>query len=160
MGHAAPFAFAEEYRAAPGVRQFLCGTPPILSMSVLDAALSVFKDVDMDLVRAKSTGLSELFLDLVSGHDALVDLRLVSPRESDERGSQLAFAHPAAYAICQALIERGVISDFRAPDILRIGIAPLYTRYRDISDAVEILADIMRSEIYKRDEYSQLQKVT
>ena len=160
MGHAAPFAFAEDYRAAPGVRQFLCGTPPIVSMSVLDAALSVFADVDMDRVRAKSVGLSELFLDLVSGHDALAGLKLVSPRDSRERGSQLAFAHPDAYAICQALIERGVFTDFRSPDILRIGIAPLYTRYRDISDAVEILADIMRSEIYRREEYSQRQKVT
>jgi kynureninase len=160
MGHAAPFSFAEAYSAAPGVRKFLCGTPPIISMSVLDAALSVFNDVDMHQVRAKSVGLSELFLDLASQHDELAELKLVSPPESRERGSQLAFAHPAAYAICQALIERGVITDFRAPDILRIGIAPLYVRYRDISDAVEILAEIMRSGIYKRDTYSQLQKVT
>jgi kynureninase len=160
MGHAAPFAFTADYRAAPGVRQFLCGTPPILSMSVLDAALSVFRDVDMHQVRAKSVGLGKLFLELVSEHDALADLQLVSPRESRERGSQLAFAHPASYAICQALIEQGVITDFRSPDILRIGIAPLYTRYRDISDAVQTLAEIMRSGNYKHEKYSRVHKVT
>ncbi|MGD9021552.1 MAG: kynureninase, partial [Lysobacterales bacterium] len=160
MGHAAPFSFAEDYNAAPGVTQFLCGTPPIVSMSVLDAALSVFGGVDMQQVRAKSVGLSELFLELVSGNDALAELHLVSPRDSRERGSQLAFAHPSAYAICQALIERGVIVDFRSPDILRIGIAPLYIRYRDMSDAAGILADIMRSEVYMREKYSQRQKVT
>jgi kynureninase len=160
MGHATPFAFAEDYRAAPGVQQFLCGTPPIVSMSVLDAALSVFKDVDMQQVRAKSIGLSELFIDLVSEDDHLAELKLVSPRDSVERGSQLAFAHPDAYAICQALIERGVITDFRAPDILRIGITPLYTRYRDIGDAVAILADVVGSGVYKREEYSRVQRVT
>jgi len=160
MGHAAPFAFAQNYQAAPGVQQFLCGTPPILSMSVMDAALSVFEDVDMQVLRNKSIGLSELFLQLVEGSEAMHELKLISPRERRERGSQLAFAHPKAFSICQALIERGVIADFRAPDVLRFGFAPLYLSYQDIWKAVHTLTGIMTNKIYHGDKYSQPQKVT
>jgi len=160
MGHAAPFSFAQNYQAAPGVQQFLCGTPPILSMSVMDAALSVFEDVGMQVLRSKSIGLSELFLQLVESSEAMHELKLISPRERRERGSQLAFAHPKAFSICQALIERGVIADFRAPDVLRFGFAPLYLSYQDIWKAVHILAEIMANTIYHDDKYSELQKVT
>lgn len=160
MGHESPFAFSKDYSGAPGVRQFLCGTPPILSMSVLDAALSVFNDVDMCDIRAKSVLLGELFVDLVSGQDSLDELRLVSPRESHRRGSQLAFAHPSAYAICQALMERGVITDFRAPDILRVGFAPLYNSFQDIRDAVSTLAGVMANKTYLEEKYTRLNKVT
>ena len=160
MGHAAPFAFAQNYQAAPGVQQFLCGTPPILSMSVMDAALSVFEDVNMQVLRSKSIGLSELFLQLVEGSEATHELKLISPRENRERGSQIAFAHPKAFSICQALIKRGVIADFRAPDVLRFGFAPMYLSYQDIWKAVHILAEIMANKIYHDDKYSQLQKVT
>jgi kynureninase len=160
MGHQKPFSFSGEYQPAPGVQQFLCGTPPVLSMSVLDAALGVFEGVDMDELRAKSMGLSELFIQLCQSNKHLRELILVSPQNSHDRGSQLAFAHPSAYAICQALIERGVIADFRAPDILRIGLAPLYLRYKDIWDAVQILAEIMMARSYLQDQYSRPQKVT
>jgi kynureninase len=160
MGHQKPFCFSGEYQPAPGVQQFLCGTPPVLSMSVLDAALGVFEGVDMDELRAKSMGLSELFIQLCQSNKHLRELILVSPQNSHDRGSQLAFAHPSAYAICQALIERGVIADFRAPDILRIGLAPLYLRYKDIWDAVQILAEIMMARSYLQDQYSRPQKVT
>lgn len=160
MGHQKPFSFSGEYEAAPGVQQFLCGTPPVLSMSVLDAALKVFEDADMDELRAKSMGLSELFIQLCQTNQQLGELTLVSPRNSHDRGSQLAFAHPAAYSICQALIEHGVIADFRAPDILRIGLAPLYLRYEDIWDAVQILAEIMMNKSYLQDQFSRPQKVT
>ena len=160
MGHAAPFSFAQNYQAAPGVQQFLCGTPPILSMSVMDAALSVFEDVDMRVLRSKSIGLSELFLQLVESSEATHELKLISPRESSERGSQLAFAHPQAFSICQVLIERGVIADFRAPDVLRFGFAPMYLSYQDIWKAVYILAEIMANKTYLGDKYSQVQKVT
>lgn len=160
MGHQKPFSFSGEYQPAPGVQQFLCGTPPVLSMSVLDAALGVFEGVDMDELRAKSMGLSELFIQLCQSNKHLRELILVSPQNSHDRGSQLAFAHPSAFAICQALIERGVIADFRAPDILRIGLAPLYLRYKDIWDAVQILAEIMMTRCYLQDQYSRPQKVT
>jgi len=160
MGHQKPFSFSGEYQPAPGVQQFLCGTPPVLSMSVMDAALEVFEGVDMEELRAKSMGLSELFIQLCQTNKHLRELTLVSPQNSHDRGSQLAFAHPAAFSICQALIERGVIADFRAPDILRIGLAPLYVRYKDIWDAVQILAEIMMTRSYLQDQYSRPQKVT
>jgi len=160
MGHEAPFSFAENYQPAPGVQQFLCGTPPILSMSVLDAALEVFDNVDMQDLRTKSIGLSELFIQLVKSNEDLNELILVSPTNSNERGSQLAFAHPQAFSICQALIERGVITDFRTPDVLRFGFAPLYISYRNIRDAVHTLADIMVNRTYLKEKYSHAQKVT
>jgi len=160
MGHAAPFSFATDYQPAPGVQQFLCGTPPILSMSVLDAALSVFENVDMHELRTKSIGLGELFLQLVGSHEDLDELTLVSPIQSSDRGSQLAFTHPVAFSICQALIDRGVISDFRAPDVLRFGFAPLYISYKDIWNTVQILTEIMVSKSYQQEKYSRPQKVT
>jgi kynureninase len=160
MGHATPFTFDEKYRPAPGVQQFLCGTPAILSMSVLEAALSVFESVNMHDLRTKSIGLSELFLELTGSNKDLGELTLVSPRESNKRGSQLAFAHPQAFSICQALIDRGIITDFRAPDILRIGFAPLYISYRDVWDTVHSLAEIMANKIYRLEKYSRTQKVT
>ncbi len=160
MGHASPFSFSGDYTPAPGVQRFLCGTPPILSMSVLDAALSVFDGVDLQDLRAKSISMGELFLQLVEENADLDRLRLVSPEASSERGSQLAFSHPQAFSICQALIERGVIADFRAPDVLRFGIAPLYLRYQDIWKAVQIMAEIMANETYRRERYSHAQKVT
>lgn len=160
MGHRNPFSFTEKYQAAPGVRQFLCGTPPILSMSVLEAALSVFDNVDMNDLRAKSAALGELFLELIEGNENLDGLTLASPAESGQRGSQLALAHPRAFSICQALIERGVIADFRAPDVLRFGFAPLYISYMDIWNAVQILTEIMANECYLDEKYSRAQKVT
>ena len=160
MGHKQPFSFDQNYLAAPGMRKFLCGTPPVLSMGVLGAAISIFEDVDMHVLRKKSIRLGELFLQLVVANNSLDELKLVSPGNSTERGSQLAFAHPRAFAICQALIERGVIADFRAPDVLRFGFAPLYLRYRDIWDSVQKLSHIIANGVYKEEKYSRLQKVT
>jgi kynureninase len=160
MGHATPFSFNENYQAAVGVKQFLCGTPPILSMSVLDAALSVFEDVDMHELRTKSVNLTELFLQLVDNNENLNNLVLISPRGPSHRGSHLAFTHPKAFSICQRLIEQGVIADFRVPDVLRFGFAPLYLRYQDIRDAVYILTEIMVSKSYLKEKYSKVNKVT
>lgn len=160
MGHATPFSFSENYQAAVGVKQFLCGTPPILSMSVLDAALSVFDDVDMHELRTKSVNLTELFLQLVENNENLNNLVLISPREPSHRGSHLAFSHPKAFSICQRLIEQGVIADFRAPDVLRFGFAPLYLRYQDIRDAVDVLTEIMVSKTYLEEKYLKVNKVT
>ena len=160
MGHMAPFAFETAYRPATGITQFLCGTPPVVSMSILDAALEVFADVTMDALRAKSMALGEVFLELVQADAALAELTLASPPEAADRGSQLAFAHDEAYAICQALIARGMIADFRAPDVLRFGFAPLYISYMDILHSVEALSAIMAGKLYQRAQYRQRQKVT
>ena len=160
MGHAEPFSFNEDYRAAAGVKQFLCGTPPVVSMSLLDASLDVFDNVDIHDLRAKSVSLSELFLQLVENKPELNELKLISPKETSERGSQLAFAHPQAFSICQAMIDRGVIADFRAPDVLRIGFAPLYLRYQDIWNSVDTLAEILDSGIYREEKFSRVQTVT
>ncbi|WP_205623246.1 kynureninase [Rheinheimera baltica] len=160
MGHKTPFSFDNKYDKAPGIEQYLTGTPAILSMSVLDAALDVFSDVDMSTLRQKSLALSDSFHKLVKQHDALAELTLLTPLSAAERGSQLAYQHPKAYALCQALIKRGVIADFRAPDILRLGFTPLYLRFRDIWHAVEILADIVQSGEYLKAEYAVKHKVT
>lgn len=160
MGHNTPFSFDKHYEKSSGIKQFLTGTPPVLSMSVLDAALDVFNDVDMVQLRDKSLALGHSFAQLVKQHDCLQSLTLITPLIEQQRGSQLAYQHPDAYALCQALIKQGVIADYRAPNILRLGFTPLYLRYIDMWTAVEILADIMRSNEYKKAEYAVKQKVT
>jgi kynureninase len=160
MGHKTPFSFDKQYQKAAGIEQYLTGTPAILSMSVLDAALEVFADVTMTQLREKSLALSSSFQQLVCQQPALVDLQLLTPLNPAERGSQLAYRHPNAYALCQALIKRGVIADFRAPDILRLGFTPLYLRYCDIWHAVDTLTDIVSSGEYLKPEYAVRHKVT
>lgn len=160
MGHNSPFNFDKHYEKASGIKQFLTGTPPVLSMSVLDAALDIFNDVDMPQLRDKSLALSRSFHQLVQQHECLHTLTLITPLIDQQRGSQLAYQHPNAYELCQALITQGVIADFRAPNILRLGFTPLYLRYIDMWTAVEILADIVRSAEYKKAQYSIRQKVT
>jgi kynureninase len=160
MGHSQPFAFANQYEPASGVQQFLSGTPGILSMSVLDAALEVYKGVDLIQLREKSLSLGELFLKLVNDKKELSSLKLVSPEACTERGSQLAFSHPQAFEISQALIDQGVIVDFRSPDILRFGFAPLYVRHLDVFKAVEVLVEVVSDQIYLQEIYGNRQKVT
>lgn len=160
MGHKTPFSFDKHFEKAPGIMQFLTGTPPVLSMSVLDAALEVFSDVDLTALREKSLALSSCFHQLVLQHSCLNDLQLLTPLNPLQRGSQLAYRHPEAYVLCQALIKQGVIADFRAPDILRLGFTPLYLRFIDIWTAVEILADIVRSGEYQQAGYAVRHKVT
>lgn len=160
MGHRAPFDFEGGYQRAEGVRRFLAGTPPVLSMSVLEAALGVFDDVPLPQLRAKSLALSDLFIGLMERDPLLAGFRLGTPRDHALRGSQLAWRHPEAWAICQALIERGVIGDFRAPDILRVGFSPLYLRAADVHRAVEILADIMASGSWQAPRFRRRARVT
>ncbi|WP_237066076.1 kynureninase [Microbulbifer guangxiensis] len=160
MGHHNPFTFLPEYQPASGIKRFLVGTPPILSMSVLDAAMSVFADTDIAQIRAKALGLADFFAVRVLTNPALSSLELVTPKEHKQRGCQLAFTHEHAYAICQALISDGVIADFRAPSILRFGFSPLYLSYRDIEIALERLAKIMESKRYLDERFSQKNKVT
>jgi len=159
FGHAEPFAFDSEYRPAPGIARLLCGTPPILSMAALEEGVDLSLEADPVCVRAKSTALTERFIALV---DQFCPSRfdLVSPREADRRGSQVSLAHPAGYAIIQALIARGIIPDFRAPDILRFGFAPLYTRHIDVWNAVRHLRAVMDGSEWDRPEHHRRQTVT
>lgn len=144
-GHARPFAFEKHYAAGEGIRRFLCGTQPILSLRALKGALDIWDEVDMAALREKSLGLTDLFIALVEEKCAAYGLELESPRERAKRGSQVSFSHPNAYEIMQALIARGVIGDFRAPSTLRFGFTPLYVRYTDVWQAVVILEDILRT---------------
>ncbi|GGW76639.1 kynureninase [Alteromonas halophila] len=159
MGHASPFAFLPGYEPDEGIRQNLSGTPGIIGMSVLDAALSVFDDVSMKQIETKSRALMRYFLQCLETAGLSDVLTLVSPHE-DCRGSQLAFRHPHSYAICQAWIDEGIIADFRAPDILRVGFAPLYLRFTDLDDAVRSLAAIVNEKRYERPEFNQKNMVT
>jgi kynureninase len=158
MGHIEPFGFNADYSPAKGILQYLCGTPPVLSMAALDAALDLYADVDLGEVRKKSVQLTELFISLVK--QAELGLELVSPVDSGVRGSQVSFGHGQAYAIIQALIARGVIGDFRDPDIMRFGIAPLYTRYQDIKRAADMLAEVITGQTYLSSQFVERKPVT
>ena len=160
MGHAAPFDFAPDYRAAAGIARNLSGTPPVLGMVALEAALGLFEDLDMAAVRAKSIALGDLLITLVERTCAGHGFTLAAPREGARRGSQVSFRHDEGYAIMQALIGRGVIGDFRGPDLLRFGFAPLYLRYADVWDAVEHLAAVMDGREWDRDEHKVRAAVT
>ena len=160
MGHAKPFTFDPEYQSASNINQFLSGTPCVISMSALDAALDVWQDVEILEIRQKSIALCDVFIRTVQMHDCLSELQLCSPSAANQRGSQLAFSHDNAFAICQALIEKGVIADFRAPNILRFGFTPLYTSFEDIWQAVSTLVDVVASELYKEPRFNLALKVT
>ena len=160
LGHAAPFEFEPHYRPAPGIARHLCGTPPILGLAALDAALDVLLAADLILVRAKSARLGDLFLQLVAQECAGHDLQVACPQESERRGSQVCLRHPGGYAIVQALITQGVIGDFRTPDVLRFGMAPLYLRYVDLWDAIRILREIMERGTWKSAEFQRRGAVT
>ncbi len=158
LGHEAPFAFDLDYRAGEGIDRMRVGTPAMLQVAALDAALDVWDQVDLDEVRARSVELSELFI--AEAEARCPELTLASPRSPADRGSQVSFSHPEGYAIMQALIARGVIGDFRAPDILRFGITPLYLDEADIRGAVAILSDIIVRNLWDRPEYKRRALVT
>ncbi len=153
MGHSSPFAFDHDYQAGDSMLRFLTGTPNILSLVALDAALDVFSGLALGELRSKSIALSELFIERIDATSSLNDLELVSPRNSEHRGSQLAYRHSHAFAISQALIDHHVVVDFRAPDIIRFGFTPLYLRYQDVWNAVEILISIVEKKLYTNDKY-------
>lgn len=158
MGHAAPFAFDLNYRPAEGIQRMRVGTPPVLALSALEAALDVWDDVTMAEVRGKSILLSELFIRLVE--DKCPSLEMVSPRNPQERGSQVSFRFEQGYAAMQALIARGVIGDFRAPDLMRFGFTPLYIDESDVKRAAEILAEVINQRLWDKPEYQQKAAVT
>ena len=160
MGHARPFDFVDDYRPAAGVDRWLCGTPPILSLAALDAALGAFDGVDMGAARAKAGALGDLFIERVEARCAGKGLTLVSPREAGVRGGQVSFRHPHGWTVMQNLIAGGVIGDFRSPDVIRFGFAPLYVRHTDVWDAVEVLGGILDSESWRDPRYQTMAAVT
>ncbi|MGZ9113262.1 MAG: kynureninase [Brevundimonas sp.] len=160
MGHARPFDFIDTYEPAAGIGRWLCGTPPILSLTALDAALGAFDGVDMAQVRIKAGALGDLFIEQVETRCAAHGLTPVGPRDASIRGGQVSFAHPQGWAIMQNLIARGVIGDFRRPDVIRFGFAPLYVRYVDVWDAVEVLGDILDSRSWREDRFQAVSAVT
>ncbi|MEM9009632.1 MAG: kynureninase [Pseudomonadota bacterium] len=158
LGHEAPFAFDLDYRPARGVSRMRVGTPPILGLVALDAALDVWEGVEMADVRRASIALSERF---VAGVEARCpELTLASPRAPEARGSQVSFRFAEGYAAMQALIARGVVGDFRAPDIMRFGFTPLYLGPDDIDRAVEVLAEVLADRLWDRPEHRQRAAVT
>jgi kynureninase len=165
IGHAAPFEFVPGYRPAEGIGQFLCGTPAVLSLAALACGVDTFSAAQplggLEALRAKSVALTSAFIEWVESRCGGHGLRLVTPRDATRRGSQVSWAHPTGgYAIVQALIERGVIGDFRAPDVLRFGFTPLYLRYVDVWDAVEQLRQVLESGEWRDPRFHQRARVT
>ncbi|MBY0519610.1 MAG: aminotransferase class V-fold PLP-dependent enzyme [Sphingomonas sp.] len=156
MGHAAPFAFDDAYRAAPGIGRWLAGTPSMLAMAGLEAGVDLMLEVEPAARTSKSVGLFDAFASI---GDAL-GIECVSPRDAAQRGSHISFRHPNAYALCQALIAAGVIGDFRDPDILRFGLTPLYLRFEDIVRAGEILGRLLHDRSYLSPEFAERRAVT
>ncbi len=147
--HAQPFAMEGKYRPATGIRRMLCGTQPILSLRAVGAALDVFDGVDLTAVRTKSLAMTGLFMDLVEPICRELGARIITPRVEKDRGSHVSIGFAHGYEVVQALIARGIIGDFRAPDIMRFGFTPLYLRYRDVEDAAAALVDILRTESWR-----------
>lgn len=160
MGHAHPFTFDWKYEPAEGIARYLCGTQAVLSMSALECGIDMMLEADINLIRAKSLAMTNLFIELVEQRCAGHDLKLVTPRDHSKRGSQVCISNPNGYPMMQSLIARNVIGDFRAPDILRFGFTPLYLRYVDVWDAVERFVEILETRSWDKDEYKQKAKVT
>ncbi len=158
LGHEAPFAFDQDYRPAPAIDRMRVGTPPILQMAALDASLDIWDRVDMADIRARSIELTTRFIEGVVA--ACPELTLITPRDPDQRGSQVSFRFAHGYAVMKALIERGVIGDFRAPDVMRFGFTPLYIAPGDVDRAIAILADLMKGRLWDRPEFHKREAVT
>ncbi len=156
MGHAAPFDFADDYAPAPGAQRFASGTPPILSLSALDAALDLFDGVSMSAVEAKAAALGDLFL----SRCAKLGLQTISPEIGVQRGGHIALRHDHAYEVVQTLIAQGVIGDFRTPDLMRFGFSPFYIQYADIWDAAEMLQSILANQSWRDPAFARRQPVT
>jgi len=159
MGHAEPFAFDDDYRPASGMLKFLTGTPSILALAALDAGLGTFEGISMADLAAKSRSLSQLFIKEVETRCG-GKVSLESPRDPLKRGSHVVFAHPEGYAVMQALIARGVIGDFRAPNLMRFGFAPLYNSHLEMVRAAEVLADILATGEWNQPRFKARAKVT
>jgi kynureninase len=160
LGHKSPFAFVPEYEPAPGIRRFITGTQQVLSLAALDEALKLWEGISMSEIRRKSMAQTSRFIERVEAECAGYGLTLISPRADQLRGGQVSFAHESGYPIMQALISRGVIGDFRAPNILRFGFSPLYVSFTDIDQAAAALAEILRTDAWRAPEFVSKQTVT
>ncbi|SAK50446.1 kynureninase [Caballeronia arationis] len=159
-GHKKPFEMSPTYRPDDGIGRFLCGTQPVVSMALVECGLDVFLQTNMATLRRKSLALSDLFIRLVEERCGKFPLTLVTPREHEQRGSQASFEHPHGYEVMQALIARNVIGDYREPHVLRFGFTPLYTRFVDVWDAVEVLRDVLETEAWRASEFAERGAVT
>jgi kynureninase len=145
FGHADQFGFAEEFAPAHSIRRFLVGTPPIISMTATREGIAITREAGMQAIRTKSVALTSLLIEAVDALDPSLGVSVVTPREPTERGSHVAIRHSEAFRVSTALRRRGVIPDYRAPDVIRFGVAPLYTRFADVTSAVAILEDVLTS---------------
>jgi kynureninase len=160
MGHADRFAFEPSYRPAPGISRFLTGTQSVIAMAAAEAALSIFESTDIATLRQHSLMLTQYLMDQLANHPVTRDIQCLTPYPAHERGSQVSLRLEEGFPVSQALIDRGVIVDFREPDIIRFGIAPLYNQLSDIDRAVTTLADILKSGIYREERFSKRGTVT
>src|SRR5690606_31179715 len=159
-GHARPFEFETDYAPSTGIKAFLTGTPPVLSLRALAGALDDWDEVDMGQLRAKSMRLTQYFMDLVQDRCADHGLACITPVDPQARGSQVSLRFEHAYPAMQALIARGVIGDFRAPDVMRFGFTPLYLGFADVARAVEILKEVLDTEAWRDPAYAAKAAVT
>lgn len=160
MGHARPFDFSVDYTPAKGISRFLSGTPVIVALAAMEASLDIWSQVDLPTVREKSMAMSEFFIRIVERRLGSATVRLASPRDSTQRGSHIGFHHPQGYAVMQTLIERDVIGDFREPDLMRFGFAPLYLSFADVWRAATILADVVETRGWDQPRYRRRATVT
>ncbi|AZF54991.1 Kynureninase [Pseudomonas sp. R4-34-07] len=160
FGHTRQFAMESNYAPSAGIARYLCGTQPITSLAMVECGLEIFERTDMSSLRSKSLALTDLFIALVEARCAAHHLVLITPREHARRGSHVSFEHPQGYAVIQALIARGVIGDYREPRIMRFGFTPLYTRFTDVWDAVEILGDILDNTTWDQPQFKVRHSVT
>ena len=158
MGHAEPFAFTDDYRPAPGIDRFLAGTPPMLSLAALESGVESFGGAGLEAIWAKSIALFDLFADLAEEH--CPDLHCISERDPERRGSHISFRHPHAFELCQALIADGVVGDFRAPDVARFGLTPLYLGFEDVWEAVQRMRTILDTGRWREPRFAVRGKVT
>jgi len=158
LGHKAPFDFTNTFEKSASIEMMRIGTPPVIQMAILEKALDIFRDLDFYKLREESIKLSDLFIDMVE--QTCSDLQLESPIKPSERGSQVSFSHPSGYAIMQALIDRNIVGDFRAPNIIRFGITPLYINEKDIIRTVKVLEDILSKRLWDTPAYLNRKKVT
>lgn len=158
LGHKAPFDFTNTFEKSASIEMMRVGTPPVIQMAILEKALDIFRDLDFYKLREESIKLSDLFIDMVE--QTCSDLQLESPIKPSERGSQVSFSHPSGYAIMQALIDRNIVGDFRAPNIIRFGITPLYINEKDIIRTVKVLEDILSKRLWDTPAYLNRKKVT
>ena len=159
-GHGAPFAMAPAFTPADGIRRFLTGTQPILSLATMEVGIDIALRVDQRALREKSMQLTALFIELVESRLAHHPLTLVTPRDPEERGSHVSFRHPEGYAVMSAMIHLGVIGDYREPEVLRFGMTPLYTSYADVWDAVDVLRRVLDEQLWRAPEFSTRGAVT